>query len=115
MVKVKYAVSSRRRRKRVFKVVKGQFGARSKKLKTAKEALRKGLLYGYAHRKKKKSDFRALWISRISSACKGEGISYSKFIAGLKKAEINLNRKILADLAVNDAKAFNLLVAKVKT
>ena len=103
MTKVKHAPSSLKRKKKVLKAAKGQRGARSKLLRTAKEAVRKSMIANYAGRKQKKGDFRALWITRISAACKEEGISYSKFIAGLKSAKIELNRKILADLAMNEA------------
>ncbi len=115
MTKVKYAPSSRKRRKKVLKAVKGQRGARSKLLRTARESLRKGLVLSYIDRKKKKGDFRSLWITRITAACRAEGTSYSRFISGLKKANIILNRKILADLAMNDARAFKTLINKVNS
>ncbi|MFC1480022.1 50S ribosomal protein L20 [Candidatus Omnitrophota bacterium] len=114
MTKVKHATSSLKRRKKTLKAAKGQRGARSKLLRTAKEAVRKSMIASYIDRKKKKRNFRALWITRITAACRQEGISYSKFIAGLKKAKIDLNRKILADLAANDSRAFKTLVKKVK-
>ncbi len=114
MTKVKHAASSLKRRKKVLKAVKGQRGARSKLLRTAKEAVRKSMISNYIDRKRKKSDFRSLWISRITAACKQEDISYSKFIAGLKKARIDLNRKILADIAANDSSGFKEIVKKVK-
>ena len=114
MSRVKHAASSLRRRKKVLKAAKGQQGSRSKLLKTAKEAVRKSLISNYIDRKKKKRDFRSLWIARITAACKDEGISYSKFIAGLKKAKIELNRKILADLAATDNRGFKTLVKKAK-
>lgn len=114
MTRVKHAASSLRRKKKIFKTAKGQRGSRSKLLKTAKEAVRKSLISSYIDRKKKKGDFRSLWITRITAACRAEGISYSRFISGLKKANISLNRKILADLAVRDEKAFKALVKKVK-
>ena len=112
MARVKHATSSLKRRKRVLKSVKGQRGSRSKLLRTAKEAARKSMIAQYIGRKDKKGDFRSLWITRITAACRAEGISYSKFIAGLKSSKIELNRKILADLAVNDEKAFKTLVKK---
>jgi large subunit ribosomal protein L20 len=115
MTKVKYAPSSRKRRKKILKAVKGQRGARSKLLRTAKESLRKSLISSYVDRKRKKGDFRSLWITRITAACRAEGISYSKFINGLKKANIELNRKTLSDLAVNDARAFKTLLKKVNS
>ncbi len=114
MTKVKHAASSLRRKKKIFRTVKGQVGTRSKLLKTAKEAVRKSLIANYIGRKDKKGDFRALWITRITAACKAAGTSYSKFMNGLKKAEITLNRKMLADLAANDPKAFRELLDKVK-
>ena len=114
MSRVKHATSSLKRRKKTLKAVKGQRGARSKLLRTAKEAERKSLVASYAGRKRKNGDFRSLWISRINAACQEEGISYSRFIEGLKKAGIGLNRKVLAALAVRDAKAFKALVKKIK-
>ncbi|MFH1395416.1 MAG: 50S ribosomal protein L20 [Candidatus Omnitrophota bacterium] len=114
MTKVKHAPSSLKRKKRTLKAMKGGRGATSKLLKTAKEAVRKAMVYNYIGRKKKKSDFRSLWIARITAACKEEGVSYSKFIAGLKKSNIELNRKVLADLAATDNKAFKTLVNKSK-
>ncbi len=115
MTRVKHAASSLKRKKKVLKAVKGQRGARSRLLRTAKEAVRKSMVASYIGRKKKKSDFRALWITRITAACKAEGTSYSKFIAGLKNAKIILNRKILADIAASDNDGFKVLVEKVKT
>ncbi|MFH1846576.1 MAG: 50S ribosomal protein L20 [Candidatus Omnitrophota bacterium] len=112
MSKVKHAASSLKRRKRVLKAAKGQRGARSKLLKTAKESVRKNLVMSYGARKKKKGDFRSLWITRITAACKNEGISYSKFIFGLKKTGIILNRKIISELAISDKLAFKTLVRK---
>jgi len=114
MTRVKHAPSSLKRKKKVLKAVKGQRGARSKLLRTAKEAERKSMISSYIDRKKKKSNFRSLWITRITAACREEGTSYSKFIAGLKKAGITLNRKILADLAANDNRGFKNLVKKAK-
>lgn len=112
MTKVKHAASSLRRRKKVLKAAKGQRGSRSKLLRIAKEAVRKGMISNYVDRKKKKRDFRALWIVRITAACREEGTSYSKFIAGLKQAKIELNRKILADIAASDNRGFKALVKK---
>ena len=114
MAKVKHGPSSLKRRKRTLKAVKGQRGARSKLLKTAKEAQRKSMIASYIGRKKKKGDYRSLWITRISAACKKEGISYSKFMAALKKSKVDLNRKMIADIAANDEKGFKTLVKKVK-
>ncbi len=113
MTKVKHATSSRKRRKRTLKAAKGQFGSRSRLYRIAKEGVRKSMIYSYIGRKKKKGDYRALWITRITAACKEEGISYSRFMAGLKKAKIELNRKILADLAATDNRGFKALVKHV--
>ena len=113
MTKVKHATSSLKRRKKVLKIVKGQRGSRSKLLRTAKEASRKSLIASYIGRKKKKSDFRGLWIVRLSAACKAFGISYSKFIDGLNKAKIKLNRKMLSEIAVQDEKGFKKIVETV--
>lgn len=114
MTRVKHAVSSRRRRKKALKAAKGQRGSRSKLLRTAKESVRRAMVASYSGRKRKKGEFRSLWISRINAACKTEGISYSRFIEGLKKANIFLNRKMLADTAVNDNRGFKALVKKIK-
>ncbi|NQT33411.1 MAG: 50S ribosomal protein L20 [Candidatus Omnitrophica bacterium] len=114
MTKVKHATSSLKRRKKVLKHTKGQRGSRSKLLRTAKEAERKSLISSYIDRKKKKGNFRSLWIIRITAACKEEGISYSKFIAGLKKNKIELNRKMLSEIAVNDKRGFKSIIKKVK-
>ncbi|MBD3295982.1 MAG: 50S ribosomal protein L20 [Candidatus Omnitrophica bacterium] len=114
MSRVKHATSSLKRRKKVMKAVKGQRGSRSRLYRTAKEAARKSLLSSYYDRKKKKGMFRTLWIKRISAACRKEEISYSKFMSGLKKKGIELNRKILADLAANDSGGFKALVKKTK-
>jgi len=113
MAKVKWAVASKKRRKKVLKRAKGQFGGRSKLIRTAKESVQKGMYYSYRDRKQKKRLFRSLWISRINAACKEAGISYSRLIGGLNKAKIQMNRKILADLAVNDKKAFSEIVKAV--
>lgn len=108
------APASRRRRKRMIQAAKGYRGWRSKKFRYAKDAVWHGLQYSFAHRKDKKADYRALWTQRINAACRAEGISYSRFINALKKANILLDRKTLADLAVNDPKAFSAVVAVVK-
>lgn len=106
--------ASRQRRKKVLKRAKGYRQGRSKLYRRAKEFSEKGLTYAYRDRRAKKRNFRALWITRISAACKNNEISYSRFIAGLKKADINLNRKTLADIAFNNPDAFTDLVQKVK-
>jgi len=114
MSRVKHAVSSRKHRKKVLKAAKGQRGARSRSYKIAKEAVRKGMAASYVDRKKKKGDFRSLWITRINAGCRAEGISYSRFIMGLKKSGITLNRKMLADIAAQDSRGFKALVKKTK-
>lgn len=114
MTKVKFAVASGKRRKKVLKKAKGQYGARSKLHRTAKESVQKGMYYSYRDRKQKKRLFRNLWIARINAASRKNGLSYNKFLSGLKKAKLALNRKILADLAVSDKKAFGKLVELAK-
>lgn len=114
MTKVKWVVAAKKRRKKVMKRAKGQYGGRSRLYRTAKESVQKGMYYSYRDRKQKKRSFRNLWIARVNAACKEAGISYSKFMNGLKKAKIALNRKMLADLAVNDKKAFVEIVKAVK-
>ncbi len=108
------APASWRRRKRMLQAAKGYRGWRSKKFRYAKNAVWHGLTYSFAHRKDKKADYRALWNQRINAACRAQGITYSRFIEALKKAQIALDRKTLADLAVNDAKAFSAVVAATK-
>lgn len=110
MARVKGALATRKRRKKTLKLAKGYFGAKSKLFKTAKEAVMKSGNYAYIGRRQKKRDFRRLWITRISAACKLNGINYSQFMNGLTKAGITINRKMLADLAVNDAAGFTTLV-----
>lgn len=110
MARVKGALATRKRRKKILKLAKGYFGAKSKLFKTAKEAVMKSGNYAYIGRRQKKRDFRRLWITRISAACKLNGINYSTFINGLNKAGIAINRKMLADLAVNDSNGFATLV-----
>lgn len=114
MARVKGAMMTRKRRKKILKLSKGYFGAKSKVFRTANEAVMKSLRYAYIGRKQRKRDFRRLWITRISAACKANDINYSRFVNGLKKAGIDINRKMLADLAVNDAAAFSALVAAAK-
>ncbi len=114
MARIKGAVMTRKRRKKVLKLAKGYFGAKSKLFKTAKEAVMKSGNYAYVGRRLKKRDFRRLWITRISAAAKANGMNYSTFMNGLKKAGIELNRKMLADLAVSDAAAFTAIVEKAK-
>ena len=105
---------TRKRRKKTLKMAKGYYGAKSRLFKTAKEAVMKSGNYAYIGRKQKKRDFRRLWITRISAACKQNGMNYSTFINGLKKAGIELNRKMLAEIAVSDPKAFTALTEQAK-
>ena len=114
MARVKGAMMTRKRRKSVLKAAKGYWGSKSKHFKMAKQAVMKSGNYAYTGRKLKKRDFRALWITRISAACKQNGINYSKFINGLKKSGINLNRKMLSELAITDKEAFANLVETAK-
>jgi large subunit ribosomal protein L20 len=108
------AVASRARRKKVLKLTKGNFGARRNVWTVAKNTLEKGLQYAYRDRKAKKRNFRALWIQRINAAVRTEGLSYSQFIGLLKKANVEINRKVLADLAMNHPVAFKAIVDQVK-
>jgi large subunit ribosomal protein L20 len=114
MARVKGAIMTRKRRKKVLKLAKGYWGSKSRLFRVANEAVMKSLAYSYVGRKDKKRDFRSLWITRISAGCKMNGMNYSTFINGLKKSGVSLNRKILADLAVNDTQAFTALVEKAK-
>lgn len=114
MSRVKHAVATKKHVKRVLKAAEGQWGGRSRFYKRAKESVAKGMMYSYRDRKVRKRDFRALWIARINAACRLHGISYSRFINGLKSAKISLDRKVLADLAVYDEKAFGKIVETVK-
>ena len=110
MVRVRYAPARKKKKKKLFRQVKGARGARSRLLRTAKEGLRRSLYYSYRDRRVKKRLARRLWITRINARLKEKGISYNKFIAGLKKAKIALDRKALAELAVNDKAAFDCIV-----
>ena len=112
MARVKGAMMTRKRRKSVLKAAKGYWGAKSKHFKMAKQAVMKSGNYAFAGRKQKKRDFRRLWITRISAACKANGTNYSTFINGLKKAGITLNRKMLSEIAIADPAAFTALVEK---
>ncbi len=114
MARIKGAMMTRKRRKKVLKLAKGYYGAKSKLFKTAKEAVMKSGQYAYIGRKQRKRDFRRLWIARINAAAKQNGMNYSTFMNGLKKAGVTLNRKMLAELAVSDAAAFTALVEKAK-
>ena len=114
MARVKGAMMTRKRRNKVLKAAKGYWGAKSKHFKMAKQAVMKSGNYAFAGRKMKKRDFRSLWITRISAQAKVNGMNYSQFMHGLKVAGINLNRKMLAELAVSDKEAFAALAEKAK-
>jgi large subunit ribosomal protein L20 len=114
MPRVTNSPASRKRRKKVLKYAKGYFGNKSKLFRYAKEAVQHAWQYAYAARRKKKGDWRSLWIVRVNAACRNSGISYSRFVEGMKAAGIELDRKILADIAVNDEVAFGALVQKAK-
>lgn len=114
MARIKGAVKTRARRKKILKLAKGYRGAKSKLFKTANQAVMKSLSYAYRDRKVKKREFRQLWIARINAAARMNGISYSKFMNGLKKNNININRKMLSEIAISDPAAFTKLVEKVK-
>ena len=114
MARIKGALATRKRRKKTLKLAKGYFGAKSKLFKTAKEAVMKSGNYAYIGRKQKKRDFRSLWITRISAAAKLNGMNYSTFMNGLKKAGIEMNRKMLSEIAIADPAAFAKLVETAK-
>ncbi|QUI24695.1 50S ribosomal protein L20 [Vallitalea pronyensis] len=114
MARVKGAMNTRKRHKRILKLAKGYRGAKSKQFRTAKQAVMKSGVYSYTGRKLKKRDFRRLWIARINAATRAHGLSYSKFMYGLKLAEVNVNRKMLAEMAVNDMDSFAGLVETAK-
>ncbi len=113
-MRVKRAVNAVKKRRKILKQAKGYFGAKSKLYRTAREQVMKSGQYAYIGRKQKKRDFRALWITRINAACRQNDISYSRFVAGLKKANVSLNRKVLADMAVREPQAFSQLVEIAK-
>jgi large subunit ribosomal protein L20 len=114
MARATNSPASRKRRKKVLKYAKGYFGNKSKLFRYAKEAVQHAWQYAYAARKKKKADRRGLWIVRLNAACRNAGISYSRFIEGLKAAKIELDRKVLSDLAIRDEVAFNTLVKQAQ-
>ena len=114
MARIKGAMMTRKRRNKVLKLAKGYYGSKHSLFKTAKQAVMKSGNYAYIGRKQKKRDFRRLWITRISAACKMNGINYSTFINGLKKAGIELNRKMLSEIAISDPEGFKALVEKAK-
>ena len=113
-MRIKRGVNAAKKRRKILKQAKGYFGAKSKLYRTAREQVMKSGQYAYIGRKQKKRDFRALWITRINAACRLNNISYSRFISGLKKANVSLNRKVLADMAVREPAAFSNLVKKKK-
>ena len=114
MARVKGAMMTRKRRNKTLKLAKGYFGAKSKHFKMAKQAVMKSGQYAYIGRKQKKRDFRRLWITRISAACKMNNINYSTFMNGVNKAGINLNRKMLSEIAISDPAGFTAIVEKAK-
>ncbi len=113
-MRIKRAVNAHKKRRAVLKNAKGYWGARSKLYRVANQAVMKAGQYAYVGRRLKKRDFRRLWIARINAGCRQNDLSYSQFMHGLKLANINLNRKVLADLALNDAAAFTTLVGQAK-
>ena len=113
-MRIKRAVNAVKKRRKILKLAKGYYGNKSKSYRIAREAVMKSLNYAFIGRRRRKRDFRRLWIARINAAARINGMSYSKLMHGLKVAGINLNRKVLADLAVNDATAFTALVEKAK-
>lgn len=114
MARVKRGVIARRRHKKILKQAKGYYGARSRVFRVAKQAVIKAHQYAYRDRRNRKRAFRALWISRINAGARANGLSYSRLIAGLKKAEVEIDRKVLADLAMNEQQAFTAVVEKAK-
>lgn len=114
MARIKGAMMTRKRRNKTLKLAKGYFGAKSKHFKMAKQAVMKSGQYAYIGRKHKKRDFRRIWITRISAACKLNGMNYSTFMNGVNKAGITLNRKMLSEIAINDAAGFTAIAEKAK-
>lgn len=114
MARVKRGVNAKKRHNNILKQAKGYFGAKSKLFRTANQAVMKSLNYSYIGRKQRKRDFRKLWITRINAAARINGMSYSKFISGLKKANVNINRKMLSEMAINDPEGFAKLVQIAK-
>ena len=113
-MRIKRGVNAAKRRRKIMKLSKGYFGAKSKLYRVARQAVMKSLNYAFVGRRRKKRDFRKLWIARINAACRLNGMSYSTFMHGLKLADVNLNRKVLADIAVNDAAGFTALTETAK-
>ena len=114
MARIKGAVTTRKRRKKILKLAKGYWGAKSKLFKMANQAVMKSLTYAYIGRKHKKRDYRRLWITRINAGCKANGMNYSRFMHGLKKAGVNLNRKMLSEIAIHEPEAFKQLVGTAR-
>ena len=114
MARVKRGVTSRAKHKKVLKAVKGQWGRRKNTIRVAKQAMEKAMQYAYRDRRNKKRDFKSLWIQRINAGVREQGLTYSRFIDGLNKSKIKLDRKVLADLAYNNPEAFKSLVKKVQ-
>ena len=114
MARVKGAMMSRKRRKKILKLAKGYWGSKSKHFRVANQAVMKSLSYAYTGRRLKKRDFRSLWITRISAACKLNGLNYSTFMHGLKQAGVEINRKMLSEMAISDPGAFTRLVELAK-
>ena len=114
MARIKGAMMTRKRRKKTLKLAKGYYGTKSKHFKMAKQQVMKSGNYAFIGRKQKKRDFRRLWITRINSACRAQGVSYSAFMNGLKKSGVELNRKMLSEMAIHDAASFNALVETAK-
>ena len=114
MSRIKRGVTSRAKHKKVFKAVKGQWGRRKNTIRIARQAMEKALQYAYRDRRAKKREFRSLWIQRINAGVRAEGLTYSRFINGLNKSKIKLDRKVLADLAYNNPEAFKSIVKKVQ-
>ena len=114
MARIKGAMMTRKRRKKTLKLAKGYWGSKSKHFKMAKEQVMKSGNYAFVGRKQKKRDFRSLWITRINAACRAEGVNYSTFMNGLKKAGIELDRKVLSNMAIFDKEGFAAVVAKAK-
>ena len=114
MARIRGAVTTRKRRKKILKLAKGYWGSKSKHFKMANQAVMKSLTYAYIGRKQKKRDYRRLWIVRINAACKANGLNYSRFMHGLKLSGINLNRKMLSEMAIHEPEAFTQLCGTAK-
>jgi large subunit ribosomal protein L20 len=115
MPRTKNGPASRERRRKYLKAAKGFYGGRSRLYRAARETVERAMVFAYRDRRRKKRDFRRLWIARINAAARLNGLSYNRFISGLKKAEVNIDRKMLAEMAVNDSEAFRNLAEKAKT